>query len=297
MRRDEINIRDPFVLRYLDTYYLYGTRSETCWGPADGFDCYTSRDLEEFEGPFEIFHRPEGFFADTCYWAPECIFLKDAFYLITTFGSTDPNTKKGIYVLKSDSPTGPFIPYSQRLTPAEWTCIDGTVYFEQDTAYLVFSHSLEDNPEGVNGDFCRLKLKHDLSAPDGAPEVMFSAKDAPWARPVPFAKAEFNIEGDAYFSDGPFLIKADDSALYMIFSSWSNGGYAIGAARSESGSIQGPWCLQERPLFPENGGRGMLFKDNRENLLLTLHYPNDKHMEHPCFTPVRVENNELSLAQ
>lgn len=38
MKTAEINIRDPFVLLYGETYYLYGTRGATCWGPATGFD-------------------------------------------------------------------------------------------------------------------------------------------------------------------------------------------------------------------------------------------------------------------
>ena len=39
MKTNEINIRDPFILLHEDRYTLYGTRSETCWGPAEGFDC------------------------------------------------------------------------------------------------------------------------------------------------------------------------------------------------------------------------------------------------------------------
>ena len=60
MKTEQINVRDPYVLLHGGTYYLYGTRSATCWGEADGFDCYTSSDLEHWEGPFEVFHRPEG---------------------------------------------------------------------------------------------------------------------------------------------------------------------------------------------------------------------------------------------
>ena len=51
MKRNEINIRDPFVLADGGVYYLYGTRGETCWGLADGFDVYASRDLENWDGP------------------------------------------------------------------------------------------------------------------------------------------------------------------------------------------------------------------------------------------------------
>lgn len=78
MKTTEINIRDPYILVHGSKYYLYGTRSATCWRPADGFDCYVSEDKENWEGPIEIFHRPEGFFADQNYWAPECIYYEEA---------------------------------------------------------------------------------------------------------------------------------------------------------------------------------------------------------------------------
>lgn len=73
MRREEINIRDPFVLTRNGQYYLYGTRGATCWGPADGFDVYVSRDLENWDGPFECFHNDGTFWADRNYWAPKCM--------------------------------------------------------------------------------------------------------------------------------------------------------------------------------------------------------------------------------
>lgn len=34
MKREDINIRDPYVLNYQGKYYLYGTRSATCWSKA-----------------------------------------------------------------------------------------------------------------------------------------------------------------------------------------------------------------------------------------------------------------------
>ena len=71
MKRTDINIRDPFVLVKDGKYYMYGSRGETVWGLADGFDVYVSKDLEEFDGPYEVFRRPEGFWADRHYWAPE----------------------------------------------------------------------------------------------------------------------------------------------------------------------------------------------------------------------------------
>lgn len=290
MKRSDINIRDPFVLVHQGKYYLYGTRSDTCWGKAEGFDCYVSEDLMEFEGPIEIFHRPDGFFADQNFWAPECYFYNNAFYFVTTFGAED--RKLGIYVLKSDSPTGPFEFYADRLTPAEWNCIDGTLYFENGTPYLFFSrsqHGAED------GDFDMIELTKDLKAAASKPVRLFTAKDAPWAKPFPFSKPEFGIDV-MYFSDGPCLIQLEDGRLYMILSSWSTRGYAVGVAASDNG-VKGPWKLQEEPLYPENGGHGMFFKDLNGELVFTLHFPNDKYAERPTFWRVKLENGKLVLGE
>lgn len=296
MKREDINIRDPYVLVDNGKYYLYGTRSDTCWGEAFGFDCYVSDDLENFEGPIEIFKRPDGFFATENYWAPECYRIGDKYYLVTTFGGKD--IKKGIYALEADSPTGPFSLYSKRLTPYNWTCIDGTLHFENEKIYLIFSHSFEDALDGTgnaDGDFCVVELSSDLKEAVSTPKLLFSPKEASWAKPVPFAKAEFGLDGDCYFSDGPFFMKLDDGNLYMIFSSWSINGYAVGVAVSESGTINGPWILQDEPLYPENGGHGMFFKDLQGNLVFTLHSPNDKYMERPQFLKVKNKDGILYL--
>ncbi len=294
MNRGDINIRDPYVLVDDGKYYLYGTRSETCWGPANGFDCYVSSDLKEFEGPIEIFNRSEDFFATEKFWAPECYRRGDDYYFVTTLGGD--GIKTGIYVLKSDCPVGPFELYSKRLTPEDWTCIDGTLYFEDDRVYMFFSHSFEDAFCGGNadGDFCIVELSADLSCALGEPKKLFSAKDLSWAKPVPFAKAEFGLDGDCYFSDGPNLLKVEDK-LYMIMSSWSVAGYAVGVAISESGKAAGPWRFLDTPLYPENGGHGMFFKDLNGNLVFTLHFPNDKYKERPHFWKVLVQGEQLVL--
>ena len=278
MKASEFIIRDPFILLHEDTYYLYGSRSETVWSDqADGFDCYKSTDLENWEGPIEIFHRSQGFWADRCYWAPECMEHHNAFYLITTLASKD--RKKGIYILKSDHPEGPFQPYSERLTPQDWTCIDGTVYQDGEKMYLVYSHSFEDSP---SGDMCCQELSPDLRNTVSEPRLLFQAAQARWAKPVPFAKAEFGMDGDVYFTDGPFLFQKDGT-LYMTWSSWGTSGYAVGLAYSDTGHVDGTWHQIDQPFFPENGGHGMAFLDKNGKLWFTLHFPNDKYQEHVTF--------------
>lgn len=290
MLLDEINIRDPYILVHDNKYYLYGTRSASCWGEAFGFDCYVSEDLKKFEGPFEIFNRPGKFFATKNYWAPECYEYNNKFYLLTTLGGDA--IKKGIYLLISESPTGPFSLYTDRLTPDNWTCIDGTLFFENNHVYLVYSHSFEDTPDA---DICFQELSSDLKKTTTAPQKLFAAKEATWARPVPFAKAEFGMDGDVYFSDGPCLFKMDDGKLYMTWSSWSEKNYAVGVAFSESGDIMGPWKQIETPLFKEDGGHGMVFKALDNSIYFCLHNPNEKLKEHPCIYKMSYDNGTIAL--
>ena len=291
MKASEFTMRDPYILLHDGTYYLYGTRSETCWGPAEGFDCYKSPDLLNWEGPVEIFKRTPDFFATENFWAPEAYYYRGSFWLLTTLGGA--GLKKGIYVLKSDSPEGPFALYSGRLTPEDWTCIDGSLLIEEGRVWLVFSHSFEDAPDA---DICVQELAADLSCALEGPRSLFPAKAAPWALPVPFAAAEFGMAGDVYFSDGPGVFRGEDGRLYMTWSSWSKAAYAVGAAVSESGSVYGPWKQQETPIWPANGGHGMVFKDKAGVRCFALHFPNDKGNEHFCYKKLAVnEDGSLCL--
>lgn len=290
MKQNEINIRDPYVLVSGGKYYLYGTRSATCWGSADGFDCYVSSDLEQWDGPVEIFHRPDGFWADRCYWAPECYELGGRFYLVTTLSGE--YVKKGVHVLVSEAPTGPFR-YRGRLTPEQWNCIDGSLYFTPEgTPWLIFSHSFED--DGCQ-DMCAVKLCHDLSGAEEEPIVLFRVSDAPWAVPVPFAKAEFGLDGDIYFSDGPCALALKNGNLAIIWSGWGKTGYAVGVAVSDSGEITGPWRQESVPLVPGGAGHGMVFTALDGLRYYALHSPNDKYLERPVFMKLLETDGKLRL--
>lgn len=280
MKLYELNIRDPFVLNAGGHYYLYGTRSATAWTQADGFDVYVSEDLQEWSGPVEIFHRPEGFWADRNYWAPECIAYQGRYYLIATLGSEG---RKGIQILSCDRPDGTFVPLTQEpITPSAWACLDGTVYIEDGHPILLFSHSV---PEECRGAICRMRLTDDLTRAMGEPEVLFYAQDCTWTAPIPFARQEFGVEGDAYFSDGPYLFHTTNGELCMLWSSWGEQGYCMGLSRSTSGRTQGPWVHAGEP-FVNGGGHGMLFTDDAGTTYLTYHTPNDFGEEHPIFVQV-----------
>jgi len=288
MKLTDINIRDPYILCSGDWYYMYGTRAETCWGAAEGFDCFKSKDLENWEGPFEIFHRPEGFWADRCFWAPECYELNGKYYLVATFGS---EKHKGIQILQSDTPDGTFqIMTETPLTPDDWNCIDGMLYQEKEKIYLIFSHSFEDVPDG---DMCMVELENDFSSTKGEIFTLFSAKDAGWAVPIPFAKAEFGMDGDVYFTDGPAVYRQQNGKLMILWSSWGEKGYTVGQAVSDSGKIEGPWRHLEQIVFGPDGGHGMFFHTKEGALKYLLHYPNQPGDEHPLL--LELAETELGL--
>jgi len=294
MKLQDINIRDPYILPTNGKYYLYGTRSATTWGEADGLDCYVSEDLKEWEGPFEIYHKEEGSPFVCCYWAPECYEINGKYYLITTLGKE--GNKTGLYALTSDSPSGPFIrSESSHLTPEEWRCIDGTLYFTNDNRiYLIFSRSFEDYPEG--GDLWAQELiyNNDSLVPKGVPFLLVNAKEAGWNEPIPFAK-EFGIQEDVYLSDGPSLFTLDNGVLMMLWSSWYRGSYAVGAAVSRTGDIYGPWTHYSTPLVPDNAGHGMVFTAYDGTTYYLLHYPNDKYKERPVLHKLMIHQREVEI--
>lgn len=191
MPLSDIHIRDPFVLRDGEMYYLYGTRGPTCWGEADGFDVCTSRNLADWDGPFPAFTRPDGFWADRNFWAPEVHRYQDRYYMFASFKG--PARRRGTQILAAGHPAGPFhIHSSGPVTPEEWDCLDGTLYVEDGRPYMVFCHEWT---QVRDGEICAMPLTADLRAAAGEPAVLFRASQPEWA--VKGAKD--------HVTDGPFL--------------------------------------------------------------------------------------------
>ena len=279
MQTDQINIRDPFVLAYQGIYYLYGTRGETCWGPADGFDVYTGRDLKSWEGPTVCFQNDGSFWADRNYWAPEVHPWKDGFYMFASFKSE--SRRRGTAILRAASPPGPFEPWSDGpVTPADWECLDGTFYVSSEgTPYMVFCHEWV---QAGDGEIYAVPLTEDLKSAAGKPFLLFRASEAAWSLQI---RHSTGITG--YVTDGPFLWQKEDGTLLCLWSGFSEEGYAQGLAVSDNGRIDGHFT-QLDPLFMKDGGHGMLFRTTEGRLLLALHSPNTHLQERPCFIPVQI---------
>ena len=284
MKRTDINIRDPFVLVHEGAYYLYGTRGETCWGPADGFDVYVSRDLEDWDGPFVCFHNDGSFWADRNYWAPEVYFYQGAFFMFASF--KHPDVHRGTAILRAESPMGPFVPHSDGcVTPKDWECLDGTLYISKaGKPYMVFCHEWV---QAGDGEVNIIPLTDDLRAAAGEPRLLFHASDASWCQ------VKHHSSGvSGCVTDGPFLWRTADGTLLCLWASFSEGGYTEAVAVSDNGEIDGRFT-QVEPLFMDDGGHGMVFRGLDGQLYLTLHSPNAHLEERPFFHPITERDGRL----
>jgi len=277
MKTNEINIRDPFVLLDGETYYLYGTRGATCWGPATGFDVYAGTDLENWKGPVTCFENDGTFWADRNYWAPEVHPWQGAYFMFASFKSEEK--RRGTAILKAASPEGPFVPWSDGpVTPPDWECLDGTFYADHlGKPWMIFCHEWV---QVGDGEVLAMPLTENLKAAAGEPRLLFRASDASWTKEMQHSSG---LRGRV--TDGPFLWRSGKDGLLCLWSSFSEDGYTQGLAESDNGEITGHF-RQLAPLFRQDGGHGMLFRSKEGQTILTLHRPNRHLEEHPVFISV-----------
>ncbi len=284
----EIHIRDPFIVpvQEQNAYYLYGTTDAAVWrGKAEGFDAYRSRDLLAWEGPLPVFRPPSGFWATENYWAPEVHRYGGRYVLLASFKS--PDRRRGTQILAADDPLGPFTPIgSGPATPAAWECLDGTLHVAPDgVPWIVFCHEWV---QVGDGEICAAPLSGDLTRAIGEPILLLRASQMPWA-------VSMRSPGD-YVTDGPFLWRAANGDLLMLWSSFVAGRrYAQGVSRSASGTVHGPWQHDPQPLFADDGGHGMLFRTFAGDLVLALHSPNASPAERARLLPVEDRDGRLTL--
>lgn len=293
LKTDEIHIRDPFILPVAaeKQYYMYGTtRAMPDAKRPACFQTFCSSDLENWEGPVDVFSAREGFWGTRDFWAPEVHFYKGRYYLFGTFSAE--KVLRATQILVSDSPRGPFQPLTDRpITPFGWQCLDGTLFVDDgEKPWIVFCHEWEQTRDG---EICALPLTDDLKYTAGPPVLLFRASEAPWIVTVPWS-AETDGKKN-YITDGPWLHRTEDGKLLMLWASFGKGGYVQAVARSESGKITGPWKQEAEPIYSEDGGHGMLFRTFDGKLKMSLHSPNSGGKERARFMEVRESGESLQI--
>lgn len=272
-------LRDPFVLADNGNYYIYGTGWE-CWknssGSLDG----------EWESVGGVVSVPSD--ANDNYWAPEVYRYRNKYYMFTTYSSSFYQ-HRGVAVFCADSPEGPFEQISAGIVTPTWrNSIDGTLYFDRTgEPWMVYMDEWITAYDEV-GSVSAAKLNEELTTFVTQPSVLFRADAAGWAT--------------GHVSDGCWMYRCKNGELLMLWSNTEPIGYAVGIARSESGTLDGPWIHDDVPLYSKgltgdyDGGHPMTFTSPDGQLYLAIHSPNwetDGRSEMPVFVPLREDKGTL----
>lgn len=271
---NDIRIRDPFILTDSEEgcYYMYGT-TDLKRGSIDAnnsFSVYKSYDLYEFEGPKVIFdgRQHPDFWGKYDFWAPEVHRWQGRYYMLGSCKAKD--RCRGTHIFVCDTPDGDFRPLTDEpITPAGWECLDGTLYFEGEVPYLIFSHEWL---QVGDGEICAMQLSPDLTHAVGEPVLLFTASSAPDV-------SELSGKAGCYVTDGPFIFKEGEK-INLIWSSFLKGRYLV--LRAEADGILGPY-RHLGSQFDFDGGHAMVFKTLSGERMISLHSPDTHDLERATF--------------
>ncbi|CAN5585046.1 hypothetical protein BH09ACT4_BH09ACT4_15910 [soil metagenome] len=175
---------DPFVLRHDGRYYLYCTNPDV--------RCWSSSDLVTWraEGPTVA----ADVFPGLVPFAPEVVYADGAFFMYTS------PSGHGHFVLRSDSPTGPFTPVSGNVGHS----IDGNVLIDDDGRWYFYWAG----DEGIWG--CEMRSPTEFGEP------VFTG---------------IHMNG---WTEGPFVGKRDGTYwMTLTGNHYLSNGYRIDAASSD----------------------------------------------------------------
>lgn len=98
---------DPEGIVYDDTYWVYPTYSDR-FENQTFFDCFSSKDLVNWERHAGIIDTTEVKWAKSAMWAPSVLRNKDKYYLFFSANNVHENEIGGIGVAVADKPEGPY---------------------------------------------------------------------------------------------------------------------------------------------------------------------------------------------
>lgn len=267
-----IRLSDPCILADTATmtYYMTGT----------GGKLWKSKNLKFWDGPYDVAQTdPASWMGPRpSIWAAELHKYKGKYYYFATFTNHavkidtfrgNEIERRACHVLASNKAEGPYKPMKDSIyLPENKPTLDGTFWVDTDgKPYMVFCHEWLQNWDGT---IEKIELKPDLSGTIGESKLLFRASDSPWSRE--------KIEGKTVpnrVTDGPYLFRTQTGRLGMIWTSWVYNAYTQGVAYSESGTLDGPWIQEKKPITPPDFGHGMLFRTFDGKLLMSVHSHKD----------------------
>lgn len=242
---------DPFVLRYLDRYYLYHTSENR--GP--GILVYSSSDLLNWEPHGYAIHPSDeaDHWAQSDLWAPEVMYEDGTFYMYVTgtrfdeHGEpSDEHRRQGL--ARSTDPRGPFTLDPRPLIDDEWT-IDGHPLRDQDGITWLVYNTRERiwDPVTETSYLARQtgNVIDQLVAPD---------KLAGYPSIVSFPTEAWEGNGHFYWNEGAWVLKRG-GRYHLLYSGcdYRDRGYAVGLLTASN--PRGPWIKHPENPILRSGNR------------------------------------------
>ncbi len=293
MKTSELRVRDPYILAENGVYYLYKTN--VCH-VGTRILVHQSRDLVEWDEGRVVYElSPTGWKKEQL-WAPEVHAWNGKYYLFVSI--LGKHGLRGTEISVSDTLGGPFVPVSDRpATPLDQSAIDGTLFVDGDTPYIVYSrdwpHCYDESIGAYVGEIWGCEMTKDLTSPAGAPFCMFRSSDCPLSARKP---ARHDWEGKPvarYGSDAPFLMRLPSGKIYLTWSPIPGNNYIVAGAMADS--IRGEWTHVEPAVFDGNGGHAMFFCDFDGTDKMCIHSPEIDGEERARFLPVSITEEGVRL--
>jgi beta-xylosidase len=247
---------DPFVLRWGDDYFAYGTGEsvkQRTPGVASVFDILHSVDLAHWNavGPALI---PPTHSAPLSYWAPEVAASEGQFLLYYSSAPEGRDELHRLRVATAADPRGPFVDAGMVLPERDGFCIDAHPFRDPKDGrwYLFFAKDFFDERAGTG--LAVVPLQPDMLRADGPSRVVLRA-NADW-QIYERNRTLYGREWIAWHTvEGPCVVE-HDGRYYCFYSggNWQTHEYGVSFAIADHplgpwkhALESGPTVLREKP--------------------------------------------------
>lgn len=220
-----MHIGDPYVLCVRGEYYLYATSH------FNGYYCWKSKNLSDWEGPNICYEATEKSFGNSCFWAPEVYELSGKYYMYyTAQWKIFEEEALRIGVAVSDSPEGPFedVLEEMPLFDFDYGALDAHILKDGKRNYLYYSRAGADHyVDGAKeSDIYVVELGEDFISVKGE-GIQILRPEQKWEK----AKNPEN----QFWNEGAFVVKHEDR-YHMMYSAnyYASKDYGIGGAVADS---------------------------------------------------------------
>ena len=228
------NIGDPYVFYNRGKYYLYATSH------FNGYYCWTSENLSDWEGPYTCYKASSRSFGNSCFWAPEVYEFDGKYYMYyTAQWKIYKEEALRIGVAVAEHPLGPFedVHEERPMFDFRYGALDAHILKDGETNYLYYSRAGADH--FVNGaresEIYVVRLGKDYVSVEGEGKQILRPEQ-PWERAA--------NENNQYWNEGAFVVK-QGGKYHMMYSAnyFASRDYGIGGAVADD--PMGPFVKYE----------------------------------------------------